>query len=304
MKKFLLFFGGVLCAIVSQGQLLLNELYVRPNPQQGRQEFFELINTSNEPADASCYSLVAYFKNSSNQTGMYVINFPSIIVSPGGFLTASSQAPTFQYQNGNATADYSWNDGHIRRYLRSGNSLVENNSGAPFNDVFVQSNGGGNGNNGVYAVFLFKGSAMADAFLGSTPQTSYPGYITDLGQLSVGANNSCGGLVYNFANVNNEDASVYGHVTPEAGTDNGYYRKGISCRSRGNWEKASSPSEHTPGAANPGQGSTAPTDPLEVDMNCVNDTTLSYDILSGGTGAYPILVTIYHDANGSQFLDA
>jgi hypothetical protein len=304
MKKCLLTFVAIGCAVLSYGQLLLNEIYVRPNPQQGRQEYVELINTGGAPEDAACYSMVTYFKNEDNVTGVYVVSFPSTAVAPGGFLVGSSQAPTFQYQNGSATADFSWNDGHINRYVKTSGGLVLNNAGAPYNDIFVQSNGGGNGSNGIYAVFLYKGNTLVDAFLGSTPQTDYPSYITDLGVLTAPGANACGGLTYDFGNVNNENPSVYGHVTAEAGTDNGYYRKGISCSSNGTWDKASNPGEHTPGAPNPGNGSSAPSSPLAVDAACVNDTTISYDITAGSADAFPVQVTVYYDANGSQFLDA
>jgi hypothetical protein len=305
MKKILLFFAGIACASLSYGQLILNEFYVRPNSNQGHQEFMELRNTGPVDENTSCYSVVTYFKNGQGQRGFYKIDLPSMNVAPGAFVTASTSAPTFSFQGGTANADLNWNAGNINRYVYSNGSLVLNNNGAPYHDVFVKSPGSGNGNNGVYAVFLFKGSQLMDAFLGSNNAITVPDYITELGQLST--TSSCGTFTYDFANINAEDDSLFGNVIPDAGTDNGYYRVSTGCGSNGRWEKTSSPNEHTPGAANgsgSGNGNSGPVVPLDVNTECVNDTTISYDIIGGSQKLFPLNVYVYYDANGSQFLDA
>ncbi|RYZ20205.1 MAG: hypothetical protein EOO16_17465, partial [Chitinophagaceae bacterium] len=314
MKKTLLFFAGIACASLSYGQMVLNELYVRPNNNQGHQEFFELKNLSPVTENTACYSLVTYFKNGQGQRGFYKVNFPSIDVAPGGFVTASTSAPTFQYQNGNGTADFSWNAGNISRYVFVNGSLTANNSGAPFHDIFLKSQGNSNGNSGVYGVFLFKGNELVDAFLGSNNSITVPTYITEMGLLS--AAGFCGAFSYDFTNINNEEDSLFGYVIPEAGTDNGYYRVPEGCGSNGHWEKASSPSEHTPGQenvrtnnggggnGNGGNGNGGTIVPMEINTECVNDTTITYDITAGSNKLFPVKVYVYYDANGSQFIDA
>ncbi|MDB5195776.1 MAG: hypothetical protein JWP88_146, partial [Flaviaesturariibacter sp.] len=306
MKKILLSFVGVACALLSNAQLIMNEFYVRPNPNpNGHHEYFELKNTSAAPENADCYSLVTYFENTSGQTGFYVVDLPAITVAGHGFVVGSSVAPTFQYQNGAGTADFSWNAGNIRRYVYTAGALTLNNTGAPYDNIFVKSNGAANGQSGVYAMFLFKSGVLVDAFLGNNNSITVPAYITMLGQLNDAATNPCGSIAYNFANINNEPDALFGNVNAEAGTDNGYHRVGAGCGNNGVWEKASSPSEHTPGMPNPGNhGNPSQAEKIQAEMTCVNNTTVSYNITGGSNGAFPVSVSLYYDANGSQFLDS
>jgi hypothetical protein len=303
MKKILLSFVGVACAFLADAQLIMNEFYVRPNPQQNHQEYFELKNTTAVPENADCYSLVTYFEN-SGQYGFYVVNMPSITVNAHGFLVGSTSAPTFQYQNGTGNSDFNWNAGAINRYVYTNGVLTLNNTGAPFNDIFIKSNGDANGQNGVYAMFLFKGSVLVDAFLGSNNSITIPSYITMLGQLNDASGAPCGALSYDFTNINNEADNLFGNVIPEAGTDNGYIRVGAGCGNDGVWEKSSSPSEHTPGMPNIGNhGNPSQGEMIQAELNCVDNTHVSYNITGGSNGAFPVKVSLYYDANGSQFLD-
>jgi hypothetical protein len=309
MKKMLLFFAGIACASLSFGQLKLNEFYVRPNNNQGSQEFFEVKNFGPVTENSGCYSLVSYFKNNQGERGFFRIDFPSMDVAPGGFLVASSVGPNFQYQNGTAVADFSWNNGHINRFVHRNGSLQMDNTGAPYHDVFLKSVGSGNGNSGVYATFLFRGTELVDAFLGSNNSIVVPSFVTEMGALTTAG--TCGTYTYDFSNVNNEDDSLFGYVVPEAGVDNGYYRIPEGCASDGRWAKASNPNQHTPGTANPssngngnGNGNGGPVTPLAVTTECLNDSTLSYDITAGSQKLFPVKVSVYYDANGSQMLDA
>jgi hypothetical protein len=309
MKKILLSFAAIGCALLSNAQILLNEIYVRPNPQPNppHQEYFELINTSGLPQNADCYTVVTYFENAT-QHGFYVVDVPDITMQGKGFLVASSQAPTFVYQNGNGTADFSWNAGNINRYVYKTNGLTLDNAGAPYNNIFVKSNGTStNGQNGVYAVFLFKSGVLVDGLLGSSNTTVVPDCIVEMGQLNyTSASNLCGSISYNFNNINSTAAGIINHVNPEAGTDNGYHRVNGDCSNPGTWQKASSPSEHTPGAPNPGQNTSGPaaSQQLQADLMCIDNTTVQYNITSGNPSAFPVTVSLYYDANGSQFLDS
>jgi hypothetical protein len=306
MKKILLSFVGIACALLSDAQLVMNEFYVRPNPNpNGHHEYFELKNTSAAPENADCYSLVTYFENTTGQHGFYVVDLPAITVAGRGFVVGSSIAPTFQYQNGAGSADFSWNAGNIRRYVYTNGALTLNNAGAPYDNIFVKSNGAANGQNGVYAMFLFKAGVLVDAFLGSNNDITVPSYITMLGQLNDASPSGCGSMSYNFSLINNEPDALFGQVNAEAGTDNGYHRRNNGCGNDGVWEKASSPSEHTPGMPNPGsRGSASTGEMIQADVNCVDNVSVSYNITGGSKDAFPVKVTLYYDANGSQFLDA
>jgi Secretion system C-terminal sorting domain len=305
MKKILLSFGAIGCALLANAQVLLNEVYVRPNPNALHQEYFELMNTNGLPENADCYTVVTYFetlKGGPNyEYGFYVIDIPDITMSAGGFLVGSSQAPDFYYQNGTATADFSWNAGNINRYVYINDVLTLDNTGAPFDNIFVKSNGR-NGNAGaIYAVFLFKNGMLADALLGRSHNNVVPSYITSLGTLT--HESGCGSLSFNFENINYTAPGLINNVIPEAGTDNGYYRLGNGCASVGDWKQSTSPGEHTPGTANPGQN-TGASDLLEAVMTCVDNLTVQYNITAGHNSAFPVIVNLYWDANGSQFLDS
>ncbi len=301
MKKILLSFVGIACALLSNGQLVLNELYVRPS--SGRQEYFELKNTSPAPVNADCYTLVSYF-NEGGTLGFYVVNIPTTTVAGEGYLVGSSQAPGFNYQDVTGTADFSWNDGNVNRYVYSGGVLVLDNTGAPYTDIFKKSNGSPNGENGVYGVFLFEGSTLVDAFLGSSTSIVVPDYITQLGQLTNTGGDVCGNLSYNFANINNEADDLFSSLNQAAGTDNGYARMGAGCGNNGEWIKTSSPGQHTPGMPNAGNyGEPNTGEQITATVTCAGNTSISYDITGGIAGAFPVKVSLYFDANGNQALD-
>jgi hypothetical protein len=306
MKKFVLSLALVASISIVNAQIYLNELYVRP--QSNENEYFELYNSNLTPMSAGCYSLVTYFNDGTNK-GFYVVDLPDTMIAARGFLVGSSADPYINYQGGQAQADFSWNDpNNISRYVYTNGSLQLDNSGAPFNDIFLKSGANSSGGNGVYAVFLFNGSTLVDAFLGASNTTTVPSYITQLGTLTHTSANGCGSFSYNFSNINNEDQSKFANVNPAAGTDNGYYRQGNGpCPNNQNWTKSSSPSEHTPGMPNPSGsngngGATGQT--LTVTATCTNATTLAYTITGGAGAMYPLTVTLYNDLNANGQLDA
>jgi hypothetical protein len=307
MKKFLFSFAAIGCALLSQGQLILNEVYVKPNPQPvpPLQEYVELFNTSGFPENADNYSIVAYFENATHH-GFYVIDLPAFTIAPRRFFVGSSQAPDFLYQTGTGNADFSWNDSNIHRFVYGNAGLVPDNAGMPYNNIFVKGNGHGNGQNGIYAVFLFKSGQLVDGLLGSSNSTTVPDFITGLGVLNYTSSSPGGNISYDFANINNSLTGIINHVIPEAGTDNGYNRVNGDCASNGEWKKSAPPLEHTPGAPNQGQIVTGadPTQLLQADLFCLNDTAVQYNITAGSPTAFPVTVSLYYDANGSQFLDS
>lgn len=297
MKKILLSCSAFLCLLVSNAQLYMNEFYVRPNPSSGHQEFFELFNAATVPENADCYTLVTYFRDNPSTHGLYVIDIPNIVVPARGHLLASSQAPSFNYQVGPATADFSWNN-YITRYVYTAGSLVANNTGAPFNDIFTKA---GTGGGALYAMFLFKNNVLQDAFLGGSNSIDVPSFIESLGVLNHTAA-ACGGLTYNFANIDSEADILFANVISEAGIDNGYMRIADGpCELNNNWEKTSYPGEHTPGYANPRRRSDGTlVGNLAFELECTDSLTVSYNITDGPAFAFPVEVRLYLDMDGSR----
>jgi hypothetical protein len=226
-----------------------------------------------------------------------VIDIPDIIVPARSHLLASSQSPSFNYQVGAATADFSWND-YITRYVYRNGALEADNSGAPFNDIFLKS---GTGGGSVYAMFLFKNGALRDAFLGGSGTIDVPSFIETMGVLNHTAS-PCGSLNYNFANIDLEADGLFASVISEAGIDNGYMRIADGpCDLNANWEKTSYPNEHTPGYANPRRrhdGSIVGN--LSFMLECTDSLTVSYNITDGPAYAFPVEVKFYYDMDGSR----
>jgi hypothetical protein len=138
MKKFLLSCALFLCAYAGQAQIYLNEFYVRPNATDN--EYFELYNAGLTPANVGCYSLVTFFNDGTN-LGFYVVDIPNLTIPARGFLVGSSAFPTFTYQGGSGTSNFNWNSGNINRYIYVGGSLVLDNTGAPYDNIFIKSSG-------------------------------------------------------------------------------------------------------------------------------------------------------------------
>src|SRR5687767_2701864 len=204
MKKFLLSFLGAAAFFCSEAQLYLNELYVRPNPNKGNHEYFEVFNAGVTPEAYGTYTLVTYF-NDGKDRGLYVVNFPDGVVSARDFIVGSSVTPTFKYQNGTASSDFSWNSGNINRYVYTGGALVLNNAGAPFDNIFFNKKNG-IGESELYSAFLFDGNMLVDAFLGHSHSITVPSYITEMGTVIDGA------FSYNFSTINSEPDEKFGYV--------------------------------------------------------------------------------------------
>ncbi|HEY0749537.1 MAG TPA: hypothetical protein VGD26_00195, partial [Chitinophagaceae bacterium] len=302
MKKFLLGLLLTSGVLFSNAQLYLSELYVRPNENAGSKEYFELFNIGLTPYDASCYTLVTYFQE-GNERGFYVVDIPSTTVSAQGFVTLTSSLPLI-YQNGTGNADYSWNDGLISRYVfqngAGGGSLVLDNSGAPYTDIFLRSAG-------VYSVFLFKGSELVDAFVGQSNSIEVPQPVLNMGWLNHTSISGGCSLSYDFGTINTEDDGLFGYHNAEAGVDNGYHRvfAGLCPTLPTNvWEKTAPPHMHTPDMPNYGSDISGGNGKLAIDYLCnANSTSLQVNISGAVQGAYPLTLKLYSDVNMNGELD-
>lgn len=299
--------------IASEAQVYLNEFYVRPQDPP-HSEFFELYNSSATPVSLDCYTLVSYYKDPNDHKGFYVLDLPNIVLPANGFFVASSRNP-YSYQVGDGVAaDYNWNDptmggtltgGSTTDYrlnaARTGYETTVINESNPAHDIFRRSDDI-TGNDGIYMMLLYYKGQLVDGLLAAANKTALPKYLSDLPNLNVNySGTGCGSSSFTVVFNTNSSASIsespfLANVNSAAGTDNGYLRRGNGpCGDNQNWEKSSSPDEHTPGMPNPtrynrGQGQGAQ-DLLNVAPLCL--PSMIGITISGNTDSYPVQVALY-----------
>ena len=313
MKRVLLSCILAGCVMASEAQVYLNEFYVRPQDPP-HSEFFELYNSSSTPVDLDCYTLVSYYKDPNEHKGFYVLDLPNVILPGKGFFVASSRNP-FNYQVADGvTADYNCNDPTVGGTVTGGSTTDYRLNGAkdgyevtavnmsnPAHDIFRRSNDI-TGNDGIYVILLFYKGQLVDGLLGASTKTALPKYLSDLPNLNISYTGAgCGSTSFPVVfNTNNSatisESPLLANVPPATGIDNGYLRRGNGpCPEVQNWEKSSSPEEHTPGWPNPsrynrGQGE-ASKDQLNVAPLCLASTVGI--TVSGNADLYPVQVTLY-----------
>jgi len=298
MKKYLLsiLLIGALATTKAQN-VLLNELYV--SPSAGHQEYFELHNTSfvMPGENLDCYTLVTYF-TTDTERGFYVLDLPNVNITPGGYFVGASQK-VVHYGDSVTTADYSWNDAaYMSTHSASTRKYVLNSSGngytiqtGTYNDVFSYANNGGNGNNRIYAAFLFYQGNIVDVFMGANPNTNIPNYIADMPDLPTGSL-ACSANTVDFSTLD-ADQSIVSNSTPVIQDDQNFYRENNNrC---GVWKKGTNQSYLTPGMANPRNNALDIV--TDVTFSC-DLPTFSYDITHAPSSALPITASLYYDMNG------
>ena len=111
MKRLLLLTAVCFFGIVkAKSQVILNEIYT--DPGAGKEEFFELYNTSGStvPMSLDDYSIVTFFELSGKR-GFYVLDLPNLTINPQGFFVGSSSIPfDCQSLSGSTSSNFSWND--------------------------------------------------------------------------------------------------------------------------------------------------------------------------------------------------
>lgn len=313
MKRVLLSCVLAGTVMVSEAQVYLNEFYVRPQ-EPPHSEFFELYNSSNTAVSLDCYTLVSYYKDPNDHKGFYVLDLPNIVLPGKGFFVASSRNP-FNYQVGDGvTAEYNWNDpthggtvsgGSTTDYRlnesKTGYVTTSVNMSNPAYDIFRRSDDI-TGNDGIYMMLLYRNGVLVDGLMAAANKTSLPKYISDLPNLNITYTGAgCGSTSFEIVFNTSSSASIsesplLGNVNSAAGTDNGYLRRGNGpCPDNGNWEKSSSPDEHTPGWPNPsrynnGQGQGA-IDQLNVAPVCLA-SSIGITV-SGSADMFPVQVALY-----------
>ena len=247
--------GSFLWLSKGNGQLVLNELYT--DPGSGKNEFFELYNTSPTGAQSvDNLTLITYFEI-SGQKGFYVMDLPNINVASRGHFVGSSALPfNFQGTSNTNASDFNWNsatfttnNGFVQKWVQGTANLSDGNLyydlaslPANFNDFLFRRTGNG----ASYTVFLYKAGVLVNTFIGGTGGgAAVIPELINMPQLFVDMTSTATDFTIDF--------SVYGSIpieycTQEAGSDNGYIREyDGACAS---WLKSSATVQHTPKAPN------------------------------------------------------
>jgi hypothetical protein len=288
--------------ILSRSQAVLNEVY--PQPGNGYHEFFELYNQNNSPECIDNYTLVAYYEEPVGKSGFYILDLPNDTIAAHGYYVCASQSPfDIQSQLGQ-TANSTWNSpgpcGALTKWENNGSSYTQAAVPANLNDLFVKITGSG----GVFHIFLFKNGILVNGLIAGFSSTAIPSYLKSMPNLPVDM--SCGSPDFTI-NFNSIPDNSIEYLTNSAGTNNGYFRNvdGLC----GDWLKSDSPGQHTPGQTNGLAPNLNPANQVSIAASVTQysgDPTkalLTYNIISGPAGAFPILVEVYADNGIAGQLD-
>jgi hypothetical protein len=310
MSKILsLTLSALVFSFACSAQVVLNEIYTSPGGS--KHEFFELYNSGTEstPLSVDGFSIVTYFEQGTSK-GFYVLDLPSLFISPRGYFVGSSSIP-FNYQGttNSPNSNFSWNSaslstssGYMKKWVMTGTSSADGNVSydeasvpANFNDFFYDKSGGGAN----YAIFVFKNGIPINSFYGGASGTTQPAFITSMPSLNV--NSVIAGASTPFTiNFSSFTANQAEYVTPSAGTDNGYTRlqDGV-CNT---WDKSSSTVNHTPGVTNGAAGSTSGnvtiTGAITRPFAPATTSAVKFDITAASSTVFPVELQVYTD-NGT-----
>jgi hypothetical protein len=308
MKKILLISTLIIAAISANSQVLLNEIYVDPN--SGRQEFFELYNSSTSPVleSVDCFTLITYYEEPGNKKGWYVMNLPNISVGPKGFLVGAASNP-FNVQGQTKAANFSWNNmpatGRLTKWLSNGTGYTSQTIPTNFNDFFTTVTGNG----GKYVVLLFVNGVFVNGLIAGSSSNVLSANKASMPNLLVTTANAgtCFDFTVNFSTLG---GIAMENVIAAGGTDNGYARS--SDGKCGTWVKTSNAGDHTPGVTNgSGAGLTGglTTAQLITCPSVVGDPAVVTYNITGVTGStteaadFPVEVQLYYDYGTIGTLD-
>ncbi len=299
MRKALSTILLTLAVFFGQSQVILNEIYT--DPGDGKQEFFELYNTSSQQVNLDCYTLVTIFEQ-NNKLGLYVLNLPNLSVNAKSHFVGAASNPFNVQQKTNQAAAFSWNNldatGSLTGYIVNNNNTGYDNYSIPsnLNDLFTKINGQITG--GVaYSIFLFNNSDLVNGLLGGYNSTAVPDKIKALPALTVTTNAPCSPLTVNWSTITAAENTI-----EAPGKDNGYARlKDGIC---GTWDKTANALSHTPGKMN-GSSSAITGTLLSTSETFFCGSSIQFSISSSSnTSAFPVDVHLYTDAIETSVLDA
>jgi hypothetical protein len=300
MKKIFTFSVLIIIAAFSNAQAVLNELYT--DPGSGKQEFFELYNSSSTPENLDNYTLVTYYEEPGGKTGFYVLDFPNQTIAANGYYAGASASPfNVQSQTG-VIPDFNWNampaGGSLTKWQKSGSGYIQVAVPVNLNDLFDRITGSGD----VYHTFLYKNGILTNGLMCGTNAQEIAPYIKAMPDLFVNMNGASFDFTISFSTIKDTEVE---YVIPVTGSDNGYIRDNDGkCAS---WIKSSAQVAHTPGVTN---GSYSPiTGDITIaairtyiEGDLVN-SLLQYNITAGPLTAFPVVVEVYHDLGITGQLD-
>ena len=290
--------------LTAKGQAILNEVYTDPNA--GKNEFFELYNTSTSstPLSVDNYTIVTFFDRPTEK-GFYVMDLPDMTVASKGYFVGSSIIP-FNYQgiNNSTASDFSWNspsftanNGYVKKWVQQTINLSDGNLGydeAPlpvnFNDFFFRRTGFGSS----YSIFVYQNGVLVNACIfGTGGYASVIPVIIGMPSLFVDMSGTAADFTIDF--------SIYGTipvetVSQDAGSDNGFIRTADGLC--GGWTKSSAGVQHTPqqtnGYVDGLLGSISATAIIRRGT-VASGSEIEYDVVAAPITSFPVEMQIYKD---------
>jgi hypothetical protein len=301
MKKIFTLIVIAFTAIISNSQVVFNEVYT--DPGANKHEFFEFYNTSTNPTPESMddYTIVTFYEE-NGKTGFYVMDLPTQTVPAKGFYIGASANPyNIQNQN-NLTPDFSWNampaGGYLKKWERNGGTYIPVSVPANFNDFFTIRSGSAKHN-----IFVYKNGALINGLFGGMSSAQIPAYMKSMPPLWI---DMSGASTDFFINFNSYNDNQFEYIIASTGNDNGYYRlaDGIC----GVWNKSSNAGQHTPGVSNgpaiPGGGSVTVIAHITDILGDNTKSLLTYSVTSTTLSAFPVTMEVYSDLGTIGQLDA
>ena len=303
MKKIFTLCMLAISATFSNAQVVLNEVYT--DPGNGKQEFFELYNTSTNPIPENLdnYTIITYYEETGGKSGFYVLDLPNQTISAKGFYVGASSNPFAVQGQTNVSADFSWNamplGGALTKWQKTGSSYTQVAVPANLNDLFVTLNGSG----AIQHILLYKNGVLINGLIGGTNSFVIPAYIKSMPDLPVDMTGASPDFTAKFSTLLNNQVE---YITATVGNNNGYFRdKDGKC---GAWLKSTSQVNHTPGKSNGSATGTSGTLTISSFISAIpgnsTSTMLAYNISAGPVDAFAVTMYVYQDLGIIGELDA
>ncbi len=297
MKKFLLAFVLLFAVQFSNAQnVILNEVFV--NETATEPEFIELVNTGTSVTgeNLNCYSIAVYYYNQASATeGFYILDLPDTTLSSQKYFILSSQS-SFTFNDSLVSVGFNWNaptaSSSLKQYTLNNSGNAYTSQAITSNNILMRSNGRRNGNNGVYAIFLFYNGQVIDVLLGGQNNQMLPNFISDLPDLPAGSL-ACSTSPVNISTLD-DNASIVANVNAPIINSGGYYRTNNNrC---GEWRRGNN-SMLTPGRANEAIPAL-----LVSSLFVCGSSNFTYSLMLT-SGTLNVTGNLYYDVNNNATLD-
>ncbi|HYK57107.1 MAG TPA: T9SS type A sorting domain-containing protein, partial [Flavisolibacter sp.] len=207
-------------AFFSHAQIQLTKAYT---PQNGN-SYFELANNGASPLNLGCYTLISYYKTTTDR-GFYVLTLPNQNIAVNAVVTIGTAVPSYG-NNYNSHINFSLKDlfakGLLQKHVISinSNSFINNTALLNASDFFDQPIGTNESDDRM--ILLFNGSQLADASFPFDVNNNLSQFLSLLPNLSF--TNSCGNLVtVRFGTLPSMYAAIFNQ--PYETNENGYFKE-------------------------------------------------------------------------------